>query len=147
MQQIISSTTIFLSLLTSINAVSVRLELQLDSAPQETSWEVRGPLPRPTLIGGVTFDYYSDPSSQVIEVFDLEEGQYLFLLNDFENNGINNGSFKIIAELIEGPKVLAEGSGAFGSGQISEFTVPEDQPVQVEVSRDGGYFRGSLSSR
>jgi hypothetical protein len=131
-------------MLSPVNGVTVRLELQLDDAPQETSWEIRGPLPRPTLLDGVTYDYYAQrPNSLVEEVIDLEEGDYYFLLNDLHDDGIEHGSFQIIAELTTGPTVLATGSGDFSSGQIQEFTIPKDQPIEVQISGTGGYVRGS----
>lgn len=127
----------------SVQSVTVRLELHLDSTPQETAWEVRGPLPRPALIDGVTYDYYQQELAIVEEVVELSEGFYWFILKDYADNGIENGSYKITAALTSGPKVLAEGNGNFGSSAIAEFEIPKDQPMIMELGNAGGYVRGA----
>lgn len=133
----------FLLLLVSAQSVTVRLELHLDSTPQETSWEVRGPLPRPDLIDGVTYDYYQQENAIVEEAVELSEGLYWFLLKDYADNGIENGSYKITAALTSGPNVLAEGNGNFSGSTIAEFEIPRDQPMIIELENAGGYVRGA----
>jgi hypothetical protein len=132
--------------LKSLNAVNVELDIDLDASPHETSWELRGPLPNPTLLDGVTYDYYTTPHAKVHETFELEPGQYWFLLNDLADNGIENGSFNLVADLVDGQVILAKGDGNFGNGKLFQFTIPGGQESSIEVSKDG-YFRGSLTSR
>jgi hypothetical protein len=126
-------------------AVPVKLEMQLDDYPEHTSWEIRGPFPKPTLVDGVTYNYYQEPNSDIEEFLELDEGVYWLMLNDFTDDGIQDGHFRLIAGLASGPVILVEGTGDFGSGKIIEFEIPVDHPVVIQTPRNGAHISGSRS--
>lgn len=120
-------------LIPSVYAVNCQLEIQLDSKPEDTAWELRGPLPGFHIIDGVTYNYYKNNITIVTEAFDLAEGRYYFLISDFEGNGIQGGFFRIIANLRSGPLTLKDGNGNFANGLIHEVVVPPSSQQLSEL--------------
>lgn len=108
------------------DVVDVNVEIQLDDKPQETSWEVRGPLPGVGLIGNVEYNYYADMKGHTAEeTLYLQVGHtYYFLINDSSQDGIQDGFLKIFVDYGRGSITLVEDSTDFGSAKVYMFTVP-----------------------
>ena len=108
------------------DVVDVYVEIELDDKPQETSWEVRGPLPGVGLIGNVEYNYYTDMQGRIAEeTLYLQVGHtYYFLINDSAQDGIQDGFLKIFVDYGRGSITLVEDSTDFGSAKVYMFTVP-----------------------
>eukprot|EP00542_Grammatophora_oceanica_P016192 CAMPEP_0194046600 /NCGR_PEP_ID=MMETSP0009_2-20130614/21842_1 /TAXON_ID=210454 /ORGANISM="Grammatophora oceanica, Strain CCMP 410" /LENGTH=150 /DNA_ID=CAMNT_0038691965 /DNA_START=86 /DNA_END=538 /DNA_ORIENTATION=+ len=139
------ATILIAALASSTYGTLCRLELQLDDKPDDTTWEVRGPIPAMDIVDGVAFGGYDIPHQHVIERFDLEEGQsYYFMISDYEGNGIEpteEGAtpIKLVAELEHpiGDVILAkeENGSSIEAAKAFMFTVPM-QPQAVAAHRD-----------
>lgn len=136
--------------------VPIRLQLQLDHKPHETAWEIRGPLPRINLVASAPYaDYVGYADELIEEEVVLEQGEtYYFLLTDFSEDGIHNGSFRILAGDDGDDTVVMEGRGdMIGSGKAYTIDIPKDcnstiptprQEVVVETNREQGLLFRSL---
>jgi hypothetical protein len=110
-------------------ALPCRLELFFDDKPHDVAWELRGPLPGIKLLAHAGYDAYDAEifsGKSVTESFDLEEGKaYYFLITDYSQDGIEGGSFKLLATVPSGDIILEEGKGEnIGSGRAVNFVVP-----------------------
>jgi hypothetical protein len=118
-----------LAISNAVEALPCRLELFFDDKPHDVAWELRGPLPGIKLLAHAGYDAY-DPETfggkSVTESFDLEEGKaYYFLITDYSQDGIEGGSFKLLATIPSGDIILEEGKGEhIGSGRAFNFVVP-----------------------
>lgn len=125
-----------LSSIHNVAAVLCQLKLQLDEKPEDTAFEVRGPLPSVNLISKVDYGTYEKQYSvKVLKEFDLEEGKsYYFLLTDYGKDGIEGGGFQLRAEFPTGPIILEEGDGEIGAGKAFTFVVPVAPSEEINES-------------
>ena len=137
MNALLSASLIFVSFATSASAVGVKFDLKLDSRPQETAFEVRGPLPSTVVVDEAS--YLSLDGESIERQYNLEEGRFYYLmLLDSGRDGITDGSFKLTASYKTADVTLKEGTGDFGHGKTWNFMVPVTPAV--ESKKSGGIF-------
>lgn len=108
-------------------AILFKLQIQLDHNPEETAWQLRGPVPKPDIIDGVTYGYYKEAQSTIEESFDIEAGKYWIWITDRNDDGISESSWQLIAHLAGRDVVLHRGDGQFGAGKLQEILVPSEE--------------------
>lgn len=114
--------------------VGVRIELLLDSNPQDTAYELRGPLPELHVIAHTIFGDLTVANTILDETHFLIPGNmYYFLVTDKANDGIDDGFLRISGyHEDEKPIALLESHTDFKHGRSWTFSVP-DMPL---VDRD-----------
>ena len=137
MNQLIAATLIFASFAVPTSAVDVKFELKLDSKPQESAFELRGPLPSVDIVDEAA--YFSLSGESIERRYNLKEGKFYYLmLLDSGKDGIKDGSFKLSANYEQQSEVtLKEGDCKFGHGKVWNFLVPA---APVVGSKKNGLF-------
>ena len=137
MNQLIAATLIFASFAVPTSAVDVKFELKLDSKPQESAFELRGPLPSVDIVDEAA--YFSLSGESIERRYNLTEGKFYYLmLLDSGKDGIKDGSFKLSANYEQQSEVtLKEGDCKFGHGKVWNFLVPA---APVVGSKKNGLF-------
>ena len=105
----------------------VRVEFFLDSNPQDTAYEIRGPLPEVHVIAHASFGTLTEANTTHDEThFLLPGNMYYFLLMDRSNNGIEDGFLRITGyHEDEKPIALLESHTDFKHGRSWTFSVPD----------------------
>lgn len=118
--------------------VNVRLELWLDDNPQDTSLELRGPLPLLDLVAHTRAGDFQQPNSVIDESHSLASGGlYYLFVSDAGRNGIDDGFLRISAYFNDDkPISLIESSTNFEYGRVWTFIVPALPMINDGLSSD-----------
>eukprot|EP00483_Globobulimina_turgida_P008916 UN08934 len=96
------------------------LELQLDTFPLETYWELKT-YPAMQYVDGRESNFYVNPNTEVRESFAIQAGEYHFEIYDTAGDGIcceyGNGFYNIIVN----DHVVFVGDGDFGMSHGNNF--------------------------
>ena len=140
MNRLLSATVVLSSVISPSAAVNVKFELKLDNRPQESAFELRGPLPSTDIVDEAA--YFSLHGESIERQYNLEAGKYYYLmLLDSGKDGITDGAFKLTASYPKSEVTLKEGSCDFGHGKVWNFMIPVTPAV--DSNKNGLFMRGS----
>ena len=144
-------------------ALSCRLELELDGHPEDTAWELRGPLPSMEVLASRGYDEYDQANhahQTVVETLDgiLKAGEkYYFIVKDYNFDGIENGRLSVFSEqqrpeqqqshnndMLDGRRrqqqqqqqqLLLRANGNFRDAKLHKFKVPPLEDKEHKIGR------------
>ncbi len=129
-----------------VGCTEVQIEIQFDSYPKDTSWEIRNSVGEIVAERNSSFYDSSENNNNLVIVTTgcLPNGTYTFTINDNFNDGLcckyGNGFYMVKLD----NEIVVEG-GDFGSTESTEFTIgASDKTGENEFSKEVKTIEGAI---